>query len=623
MFKKSLLYLTSLFTILFLIFYLVTPAYAQGEFQSRVAVEYQVRDSGMTHVINNISLTNLFSNIYATSYTLTLDNIEPKSLRVLESGSEVKFIEKREGSQVFIKLEFENPVLGKGAVRSFTIEYDEASFAIRTGEVWEISIPRLSNPNAFDSYDVTLSVPATFGKAAYVSPNPVSEVNSGANFKYVFGKDAISKSGISAAFGDFQVFSFTLNYHLENPLTKPTQTSIALPPDTAFQKMYYEIINPKPQSVVSDNDGNWIATFSLTPRERVDVSVSGSVQIFSSPRALKVPDSNILAENLKEDEYWQVSDSEIRALAETLKTPEAIYNYVVTTLSYDYSRVKPNVERLGAVGALANPKGAICMEFTDLFITIARAAGIPAREINGYAYTENPEIQPLSLVADVLHAWPEYYDSKRQIWIPIDPTWGSTTGGVDFFNKLDLRHFTFVIHGSDSLKPYAPGSYKLGPNPQKDVFVNFSVIPEKKSVSPKITVSSGNPIPFLDNTLEIQIENPGPLALYNQTPMVFFDGQEVEAPRIDELLPFSTTAFSVSVPFTFLGRGTPERVKVVIADSVVEAPSFKNTVIIYNLLVIFVIIVLIVIFVLVKLRKISLAGIKNVYLKIRPKKENS
>ena len=173
-------------------------------------------------------------------------------------------------------------------------------------------------------------------------------------------------------------------------------------------------------------------------------------------------------------------------MALELKTPEAIYDYVVKTLKYDYSRVRANVERLGALAALKSPNTAICMKFTDLFIALARASGIPAREINGYAYTENPQIQPLSLVADVLHAWPEYYDKEEKVWIPIDPTWGSTTGGVDFFNKLDLRHFTFVIHGKDSVKPYAAGSYKLGTNPQKDVFVSFGSLPEVRFSSIQI-----------------------------------------------------------------------------------------------------------------------------------------
>ena len=136
--------------------------------------------------------------------------------------------------------------------------------------------------------------------------------------------------------------------------------------------------------------------------------------------------------------------------AKNLKTAKGIYDFVSTKLKYDYERVKPNVERLGAVNALNNPNSAICMEFTDLFIALARAAGIPAREVNGFAYTENPKIQPLSLVNDVLHAWPEYYDYEKGVWIPVDPTWASTTGGVDYFNKLDLRHFTFVMHGKSS-----------------------------------------------------------------------------------------------------------------------------------------------------------------------------
>ena len=57
------------------------------------------------------------------------------------------------------------------------------------------------------------------------------------------------------------------------------------------------------------------------------------------------------------------------------------------------------------------------MEFTDLFVAIARAAGIPARESVGYAYTTNSRLRPLSLVTDVLHAWPEYYDADKKIWV--------------------------------------------------------------------------------------------------------------------------------------------------------------------------------------------------------------
>ncbi len=114
------------------------------------------------------------------------------------------------------------------------------------------------------------------------------------------------------------------------------------------------------------------------------------------------------------------------------------------------------------------------MEFTDLFIALARAAGIPAREIVGYAYTTNSRLRPLSLVADVLHAWPEYYDSEKQTWIPIDPTWANTTGGVNYFDKLDFNHITFAIHGFSSELPYAAGFYKRSGKNSKDVMVRFA-----------------------------------------------------------------------------------------------------------------------------------------------------
>src|SRR3989344_2583826 len=114
------------------------------------------------------------------------------------------------------------------------------------------------------------------------------------------------------------------------------------------------------------------------------------------------------------------------------------------------------------------------MEFTVLFIALARAAGIPAREVNGFAYTQNEKERPLSLVKDVLHAWPEYYDSDIQTWVMVDPTWGNTTGGVDYFYTLDFDHFAFVIKGVNSSYPIPAGGYKISQDLQtKDININF------------------------------------------------------------------------------------------------------------------------------------------------------
>jgi hypothetical protein len=114
------------------------------------------------------------------------------------------------------------------------------------------------------------------------------------------------------------------------------------------------------------------------------------------------------------------------------------------------------------------------MEFTDLFIAIARAAGIPARQAVGYAYTTNSRLRPLSLISDVLHAWPEYYDFDKKVWIAVDPTWANTTGGVNYFDKLDFNHIVFALQGVSSNYPYPAGFYRRNGKTTKDVAVDFA-----------------------------------------------------------------------------------------------------------------------------------------------------
>ncbi len=614
MFKRTLVVIVALFFAIF------TPknVFAQEEFIIDVNVNYSVQSTGITKVTHTITLENAQSNLYAQSYLLSLENIEPLKPVSYEGEKQLTLTKTESDDTISLQVEFDNAVVGKGKTRTFTISFEESSFASRTGEVWEISIPRLSESNDFRSYNVNLVVPSSFGNEAYISPNPNNVEASGNTIAYSFNKDSIQETGISAGFGKFQVFSFTLNYHLENPLNKNASTEIAIPPDTAFQKIYYDSIIPAPDEVYLDKDGNWLATYLLEPRERVDVTAMGTVQIYATPREVQAVTTETLQENLYESEYWQTSDPQIQNLASRLRTPKAIYDYVSSTLSYSYNRVKPNVARYGATAALNYPDEAICMEYTDLFIAIARAAGIPAREINGYAYTENPEIQPLSLVADVLHSWPEYWDETRRAWIPIDPTWGSTTGGVDFFNKLDLRHFTFVIHGSDAVTPYPPGSYKLGPSPQKDVFVNFGQLPKEKISKPSINAEVKNGLPFMDTQISVIIRNPGPTAQYNLEPAIYFDKVLAERTIIPVLPPYATYEFRSQIPFSFLGTKTPEKVLAVAANTEVQIPSNKAQVIIYNLLAIFIVFSIAIAIVVIKVKKITFSKTIKRFKKLLP-----
>lgn len=613
----------------FLIFFLLVAvqaclftriAKAQGEFLVDAVVRYNVQESGQTEVLHDISLENNFSTLYATSYTLSLENIDAQNIRVYgDRGESYPFESVQDGDKTNILVTFSDAVVGKGVKRRFSISYNNKNFAVKTGEVWEVSVPKLAEDDSYRNYSVSLYIPNSFGLEAYVSPNPKSSSSSPSGKTYLFSKDQILQTGITAGFGQFQVFSFNLAYHLENPLSRSAQTEVTLPPDTAFQKIYFSKIEPEPAEVKIDTDGNWIAVYNLSPRQRIDVSAAGSVQIFASYRPFPKPGDETLSLNLKGTDYWQVDSPKIRSLAEELKTAKAIYEYVSENLKYDFSRVTPNVQRFGAAKALENPTQAICMEFTDLFIAIARAAGIPAREINGYAYTENPELQPLSLVADVLHSWPEYYDREKGTWIPIDPTWGATTGGVDYFSKLDLRHFTFVIHGADSVKPFPPGSYKLGVNPQKDVFVSFGKLPSDRNSIPRLSLEVLRNIPFFSFIYSVEVKNPGPSALYNFYPTVYFDSRQEYRNFIGLMPPYSSRSFSFKVPFSLLAKNTPDKVRVVAGESEVSVPTNKTQVLITSLLLLFAVFFLVLFSVLVRLKKITFIGFAAVPAAFRGK----
>jgi hypothetical protein len=86
-----------------------------------------------------------------------------------------------------------------------------------------------------------------------------------------------------------------------------------------------------------------------------------------------------------------------------------------------------------ALDVLDNKAGD-CTEHSLLFVTLARAAGIPAREVGGVAYLDGEK--PLF----GWHAWAEIHNGKQ--WVSVDPTWN------EIF--VDATHIKFS-EGSEDL----------------------------------------------------------------------------------------------------------------------------------------------------------------------------
>jgi len=609
-------YLFFVFLLLLLLINLFSPKKAIGatEFSVDSIVRYEFLDNGEADVVHEINLENNISTLYAKSYSVSFKNIKPENISVFDKDNNLYIFSKSEnGDETTIKIDFPDNMVGKGVVRKFYIKYSSKAFSKKYGEIFEVNIPKLTDPDNYRNYEAEISIPKSYGKKSYISPNPTKETDKYSKSIYLFNKSLLSSSAIAAAFGDFQVFNFILNYHLENPLSKIGETEIVLPPDTSFQRIYYEDISPKPLELRVDEDGNWLAKYFLNPRQNIDIVAKGSVKIFS--KGIKTDDFNsqYLYKNTLPTEYWQSDYPEIRTLANNLKTPKNIYNFVVNKLTYDYKKVNPDSERLGALKALEYPKNAICMEFSDLFIAISRAAGIPAREINGYAHADNPAIQPMSLVADVLHAWPEYWDEQKSMWVPVDPTWGNTTGGEDFFNKLDLRHFTFVIHGLDVNRPYPPGSYKLGENPEKDIFISFGKLPEDKPTVINFVNLSNKNIYFPGKKIKIKIENSNGYSIENENVLIYFDGKEKYNNIVPIILPFSSYTIEIDYPFSILGRHSPKEIKISFLENDYNILGIKNTSIIISLILIFLVLSMFIIIYIVFLKRNSIVNLLKIH----------
>jgi len=463
MFHKSKLYI---FTALILvIFFLPTKTYASN-FTTDYSVTYTVGEKQLTHVVFTITLTNTSSRAIANSYVMKIGFNDIQNLKIVEKKEQINPQLTKTNDGYMITAVFNTKAVGLGTKLPFTVSFDTRDVAKQYGKALEINIPGIANPDDFSLFTVQVKIPSSFGNPSYSKPRSATN-------DLIFTKNQLGKSGISITFGKEQLYAFTLKYHLYNNILWSQQT-IALPPATNYQDVALTDIEPKPKSITRDGNGNVIAYYHVPWFRTELITVHGVARVQLTPKQEILSQAD-MQKNILAKPYWETNDQGVQKLAQQLKTPQAIYAYVVKKLSYDFSRVTHDKPRLGAVRSLQNPKSAACREFTDLFIALSRAAGIPAREVDGFAYTENPTQRPISLVRDILHAWPEYYDATKKAWIMIDPTWGNTTGGVDYFTTLDVDHLAFVVKGEDSSSPLPAGGYKSSQNFQeKDVSVTFA-----------------------------------------------------------------------------------------------------------------------------------------------------
>lgn len=125
----------------------------------------------------------------------------------------------------------------------------------------------------------------------------------------------------------------------------------------------------------------------------------------------------------------------------------AIYDYLVATMKYD--KTIPGWGK-GDTERACDIKAGNCTDFHSLFISLARAKGIPARFVIGFPLTAKDGM------VKGYHCWAEFW-VKGKGWIPVDASEASKSSDPKvrafLFGNLDADRVQFTMGRDLVLKP--------------------------------------------------------------------------------------------------------------------------------------------------------------------------
>lgn len=193
---------------------------------------------------------------------------------------------------------------------------------------------------------------------------------------------------------------------------------------------------------------------TLAAASRTDAGASGSPGRFLQPDRLVPTDGRIK----------QMADEVTHGKQGAINRAYAIYDYVFRTVRYDKSGTGWG---RGDSLWVCDARHGNCTDFHSLFISMARAEGIPARFEIGFPISEGAE----GTVAGY-HCWAEFYVAG-QGWIPVDisEAWKAPGKHDYFFGSLDADRVQFSVGRDLTLKPKqqgAPLNYFIYPYAEAD-----------------------------------------------------------------------------------------------------------------------------------------------------------
>jgi len=491
------------FFVLFFFLLIFSQKVEAVDFIDSSEIEYIVGEEGVMHIKEIRTIKNNSSKYYIPAHSQDNDSFEKyyiqafrtrsddqntnleKSLNAFsvkdKNGVELNYSYETFEKFIEISIPFHENV-GLGDQTQFVFEYDDYELVEKNGKVYNIYIPSFneeynrvvsSGNGAVTQYELSVSlvISKDLGEISFMLPEPNEKIDNGDNFVYKFDLDDLKENYGWVQIGTEQIYRFELTQKVEIPEKSINNFitpyyDLVIPRDFDDQIIYFEEISPEPEYIRKDGEGNIIARFKIDSNDIGQIVVTGYGIVKKSDILFRSDENDI--SNINYDEfyaevdgkeyyfkdiilpkiYWEVDSKEISDTAKLLLEEKtnvydiilANYDFVIENVDYDDLKVEISNERQGALKTLQGGSS-VCMEYSDLLITLLRAQKIPSRAVFGYGYDPRDEN-----TADVGHQWVQAYLPDYG-WVSIDPTWGD--GSRRDYIGGDLDHFLWYVAGID------------------------------------------------------------------------------------------------------------------------------------------------------------------------------
>lgn len=517
---------------------IVAETQQANNFASSLHTFIKVNELGVAAIKHEITIKNLNPLAYATQFAWQINSPAISDIVTQVNGEDVTSNIVLTDRTASIGITMPQPVVGESKETIITINYTDPHASYVAGNLLTITFPKLIDANQFIKQDITLTTPIKFGNISSSSPTAQQVMTTNENIVTTFSN--LQGSSLKAVFGTEQIFAFAVEYNLQNQASAPTFIQIPLPPDTKHQHVYFEKLEPQPNSWRVDADGNWLATYNLKAQSEQVVTAAGKVKLKANinENLSPMPTKSHLAAL----PFWQVGAAATTDVVGQATNVSDIYQQVISYFNYNFAAAAP--ARAGASAALTNPQHAQAIDIVDSVIAIWRQRGHPARSVIGYAYTPDTNYQPLAWETENLHFWAEVNDGQQ--WLTADPTWENITA-VNQLQANSLHHITLATQGVSSTGPWvAPTNNNANPIPNIDIKLASNFQPPTATFSTQLNLDRSLAVP-LPGVYQLSITNLSGNALYNLPIKAWGSNKlKISLPTTEiNLLPYETT----NIPF--------------------------------------------------------------------------